>query len=152
MNINIIKTLFSLGVLTFSYSVIANDATLKSESDLVNNAIKSGYQAQRNLAFDYQTGDKKFGGSGIVQKDETKSCAWRKILLIANPEQVDASDPMNERFSCKNLDFKQDEQVWEIVREYLPKIEALKASGGYMVKSEKPTTEDKIEIIDVDAP
>ena len=152
MNINIIRTIFSLGILSFSYNAIANDAPFKSESDLINHAIESGYQAQRNLAFDYQTGDKKFGGSGLVQKDETKSCAWRKILLIANPKQIDASDPMNERFSCKNLDFKQDEQVWEIVHNYLPKIDALKASGGYMVKNEESTTEDTIEIIDVDTP
>lgn len=143
------KNLIIVGLFVFSFNIMAENTTPKNEEDLINSAIKNGYQEQRNLAFDYQTGSTKYGGSGLVAKNETKSCAWRKILLIANPEKTSASDPENERFSCRNLDFKQDEEVWKIVYNYLPMINDAKAKGEYMVKKEDPIS-DEIIIIDVD--
>ncbi|SEL25109.1 hypothetical protein SAMN04487787_108119 [Kosakonia sacchari] len=120
-----------------------------NEDEFIKAAINDGYQVQRNLAFGYQTGNAKAGGYDFIAKNETKSCAWRKILLIANPDKTDSSDPMNERFSCRNLDFKQDEEVWQIVYKYLPMIEDAKSKGEYMVKKEDEAEPGELEIIDV---
>ncbi|KNC89916.1 hypothetical protein [Trabulsiella odontotermitis] len=141
------KNIIFVWLIFFSFSSLAGD--IKSEEDFIKSAIKDGYQAQRNLAFGYQTGDAKTGGYDFISKNETKSCAWRKILLIANPDKVDSSDPMNERFSCRNLDFEQDEEVWKIVYKYLPMIAEAKEKGEYMVEKESVPTPDKLEIIDV---
>lgn len=120
------------------------------EQELINKAIHDGYQAQRNLAFDYQIGGAKYGGSDLIKKDMIKSCAWRKILLVSNPQKIDQSDTGNERFSCDKLDFEQDEKVWKIVHQYLPLINALKEKGLYMVDKEPPIAEkEDLEIIDV---
>lgn len=163
------KNIIISGIILFSFSVIANNSPQKddgesieqvlkgvnasdrfhSEDEFINAAIKDGYQVQRNLAFGYQTGSAKSGGYNFIAKNETKSCAWRKILLIANPDKTDSSDPMNERFSCRNLDFKQDEEVWKIVYKYLPMIEAAKSKGEYMVKKEDESEPGELEIIDV---
>lgn len=146
------KNLIVVVFFAFSFNAIAESSMPKNEEDLINNAIKNGYQAQRNLAFDYQTGSQKYGGSDLVAKNETKSCAWRKILLIANPEKTDNSDTANERFSCRNLDFKQDEEVWKIVYKYLPMINEAKSKGEYMVEKVISNEPSKLEIIDVDNP
>ncbi|HEM7399231.1 hypothetical protein [Citrobacter amalonaticus] len=122
---------------------------IHTEDDFIKAAIKNGYQVQRNLAFGYQTGDSKTGGYDFISKNDTKSCAWRKILLIANPEKTDSSDTANERFSCRNLDFEQDEEVWKIVYKYLPMIAEAKEKGEYMVEKKSEPTPDKLEIIDV---
>lgn len=119
------------------------------EGEFIKNAIKDGYQTQRNLAFGYQTGSSKYGGYDSIPKNMAKSCAWRKIILIANPEKTDSSDPSNERYSCQNLDFKQDEEVWKIVYRYLPEIAKAKANGEYMTESKAAQESDSIEIIDV---
>ncbi|HCB2353208.1 TPA: hypothetical protein MYR53_002196 [Escherichia coli] len=137
-------------LLLLSTSAMAIDETTATETELIKNALKEGYQAQRNLAFFYQTGSAAHGGSDLIAKDETKSCAWRKILLIANPTKTDASDPSNERFSCRNLDFKQDELVWKLVYEYLPQINNLKAKGQYMVTKVDENESGELTIIDVD--
>ncbi|HBS6868262.1 TPA: hypothetical protein MAN78_003523, partial [Klebsiella pneumoniae] len=64
--------------------------------------------------------------------------------------KTDASDTENERFSCRNLDFEQDELVWKIVYKYLPLIDEAKAKGEYMVvKDEPPVSKDDLQIIDV---
>lgn len=146
------KNILMCGLLLSSMNVIAANNTLTFEGKLIQQAIKEGYQVQRNLAFDYQTGSAKFGGSDLIKKDMVKSCAWRKILLISNPEKIDQSDTGNERFSCEKLNFEQDEQVWKIVHQFLPLINNLKQKGQYMVLKDEPLPEkEKLEIIDVDS-
>lgn len=122
---------------------------VKTEDEFIQKAIKDGYQAQRDLAFGYQTGNSKYGGYDFISKNMAKSCAWRKILLIANPDKTDSSDPSNERYSCQNLDFKQDAEVWQIVYRYLPEIAKAKANGEYMTESKSAQKSDNLEIIDV---
>lgn len=163
------KNIIITGIIIFSCSSFAGNTPLKgndesienilkgvndsnpfhSEDEFIKGAIRDGYQVQRNLAFGYQTGNAKTGGYDFISKNETKSCAWRKILLIANPDKADASDPMNERFSCRNLDFKQDEEVWQIVYKYLPMIADAKSKGEYMVQKEDASATGELEIIDV---
>lgn len=133
-----------------SFSVSAGFKPEGNEKEALVEAVKDGYQVQRNLAYNYQIGRGNPGDKDFIPKDETKSCAWRKILLIVNPSKTDASDTENERFSCRNLDFEQDELIWKIVYKYLPLIDEAKAKGEYMVvKDEPPVSKDDLQIIDV---
>lgn len=121
-----------------------------SESKLLEEAIQDGYQTQRNLAFFYQTGRSGLGGNEHIAKDEIKSCAWRKILLFANPKKTDETDAINERESCQNLNQDQDWKVWKIVYHYISLIDAHKSQGKYMVKKDDPLPEGELGIIEVD--
>ncbi|HII3245104.1 hypothetical protein [Enterobacter roggenkampii] len=156
------KYLIAAGFILISFNSMANNGQLKkvnipeqaqksikTENDFISAAIKDGYQTQRNLAFAYQTGSSKTGGYDFIKKNETKSCAWRKILLVSNPDKMNSTDPMNERQSCRNLDFKQDEEVWKIVYRYLPLIDEAKAKGEYMVKKDVEPESNEPIIIDV---
>lgn len=144
------KYIFILGLLLVGLNAEAANKQQDFESNLIHSAISDGYQVQRNLAFDYQTGSKKFGGSDLIKKDMVKSCAWRKILLVSNPDKIDQSDTGNERFSCEKLNFEQDEQVWKIVHQYLPLINELKQKGQYMATKDEPLPrKEELEIIDV---
>lgn len=147
-----IKNIFFYSLLIVNSSAFADSKTIGNESLLIQGALKDGYQAQRNLAFGYKTGKVGSSGASDASKSEVKACAWRKILLIANPNKIDASDPINERADCRNLDFKEDEDVWHIVHQYLPMIDQMKMKGEYMVNhnDEKVKSED-IEIIDIDS-
>ncbi|WP_038906867.1 hypothetical protein [Dickeya oryzae] len=138
-----------LGCITLSASALANFKPEGNEKSAIAEAIKDGYQTQRNLAFNYRTGRGKPGGADYIPKDMVKACAWRKILLISNPGKVDGSDPTNERYECSKLNFKQDEDVWRIVHQYLPLINDAKLKGEYMV--DKETDEPgELQIIDVE--
>ncbi|MGK3122891.1 hypothetical protein ACCY16_02050 [Candidatus Pantoea formicae] len=143
------KKLITASLIFFGMANALASNQPQSEDDFINNAIKDGYQAQRNLAFFYQTGSGNFGGNDYIAKNETKSCAWRKILLFANPGKTDSTDPMNERESCRNLNFEQDEKVWQMVYHYIPLIDAEKAKGNYMVQKDDPTPTGDLGIIDV---
>ncbi|EKN3971071.1 hypothetical protein ACULTK_004459 [Yersinia enterocolitica] len=146
-----IKNIIFYSLLIVNSSAFADSKAVGNESILIQGALKEGYQAQRNLAFGYKSGKVVSTGATDTPKNEVKACAWRKILLIANPNKIDASDPINERADCRNLDFKEDENVWHIVHQYLPMIDQMKVKGKYMAKhdDEKVKSED-IEIIDID--
>ncbi|MCQ4171723.1 hypothetical protein [Hafnia paralvei] len=145
------KHIFYFTLLVVSSSVLAESNIIGDENALIQQATKDGYQAQRNLAFGYKVGKNVPANVGYLQKNAVKACAWRKILLIANPNKIDSSDSMNEREDCRKLDFHEDEKVWHIVHQYLPIIESMKKNGQYMLKSnDKESKDDNLVIIDVD--
>lgn len=135
-------------LVAFSSSTLAGFKPEGNESEAIAEAVKDGYQVQRNLAFNYRMGRGKPGDADYIPKDLVKACAWRKILLVSNPEKVDNSDPMNERHECSKLNFKQDEEVWHIVHEYLPLINDAKSKSEYMVVKEDDEP-GELQIIDV---
>lgn len=133
-----------------SFSAIAGIKPTGNEKEAIQEAIKDGYQVQRNLAYYYRDGRGKVGDIDFIPRDETKSCAWRKILLIANPSKTDSTDPSNERFDCRNLNYENDKLVWKIVYQYLALIDETKKKGEYMVvKEEPPVPKEELQIIDV---
>lgn len=146
------KIIIFYSLLIVSFSTFANSKTVNNESALIQDAVKHGYQVQRNLAFGYKSGKVVPVATKDTSKNKVKACAWRKILLIANPKKIDASDSTNERADCENLDFKEDEDVWHIVHKYLPLIEDMKIRGEYMVKHDDDEVKsENIEIIDIDS-
>lgn len=145
------KKILAICFMIFGVSAHAEFKPAGSESESIKEAVKDGYQVQRNLAYDYDVSRGVKGDANFIPKDRVKACAWRKILLISNPSKIDSSDSSNERYSCEKLDSQQDEQAWHIVHQYLPLINELKQKGQYMIIKEEPELkdEDKI-IIDVD--
>lgn len=138
-------------VILSSESVFAAPISAENESISIEEAVRDGYQAQRDLAYHYSVGHGSKGDGDFIPKSKVNACAWRKILLIANPEKTDASDSSNERHDCGALNFKQDEQVWGIVHKYLPEIHLLKNKGEYMLEKQQETPQDdEVIIIDVD--
>ncbi|MBN1085925.1 hypothetical protein JNO12_14810 [Erwinia aphidicola] len=138
-------------LILFAKSVYAAPISEGNENISIREAVRNGYQAQRNLAYYYSVGHGSKGDRDFIQKSKVNACAWRKILLIANPEKTDASDSSNERHDCGTLNFKQDEQVWGIVHKYLPEIQSSKNKGEYMLEKQQETPQDdEVVIIDVD--
>ncbi|WP_349901279.1 hypothetical protein [Pectobacterium aroidearum] len=147
MKLKTLSTILFCGI-AFSSSALANYKPEGNENAAIAEAIKDGYQVQRNLAFNYSMGRGNQGGTDYIPKDSVKACAWRKILLVSNPEKIDNSDPMNERHDCGKLNFKQDEDVWRVVHKYLPLINNEKSKGEYMVVKENDESVE-LQIIDV---
>lgn len=144
------KRIIIAGVVLFSGGVFADLSSALNENNSIKDAVRNGYQAQRNLAYNYSIGHGAKGGKEFIPKSKVDACAWRKILLIANPDKTDASDPSNERHDCDPLNFTQDEQVWGIVHKYLPEIQLLKNKGEYMLEKQQETPQDD-ELIIIDA-
>ncbi|MCR9031276.1 hypothetical protein NXA99_22285 [Citrobacter amalonaticus] len=101
-------------------------AAPQSEIDAIKKAVESGYQSQRNLAFEYSRGWGKEGDSDYVPKDIVKSCAWRKIIILSNHEKLDVTDYSNESIDCKNVHPMDNEKVWQFVFVGLSLIEQSK--------------------------
>jgi hypothetical protein len=79
-------------------------ATAQSKFDaLYRQAMGKDYQAQRNLAFGYETGDQK------VPVDPLKGCMWRKVILMSGSQRVNQIDIVSHRISCGKL--AQDEEA-----------------------------------------
>ncbi len=60
-------------------------------------AMQRDYQAQRNLAYLYQT-----AALGLL-KDFMKACMWRTVIILSGNKQVDSSDAANHDFACNKL-------------------------------------------------
>ncbi|ECG1391428.1 TPA_asm: hypothetical protein GNB58_003843 [Salmonella enterica subsp. houtenae serovar 45:g,z51:-] len=101
-------------------------AAPQSEIDAIKKAVESGYQSQRNLAFEYSRGWGDAGDSDYVPKDIIKSCAWRKIIVLSNHEKLDVTDYSNESIDCKNVHPVDNEKVWQLVFAGLSLIEQAK--------------------------
>lgn len=134
--------------ITFSSSAFAGFKPEGNESEAIAEAVKDGYQVQRNLAFDYRMGRGKPGDADYIPKDFVKACAWRKILLVSNPDKINDTDSMNERYECGNVRPERDEGVWHIVHKYLPLINDAKSKGEYMVVKEDDEP-GELQVIDV---
>ncbi|SMP80125.1 hypothetical protein SAMN06295970_13413 [Noviherbaspirillum suwonense] len=59
--------------------------------------MRRDYQAQRNLAYSYQT------ASTGLPKDFMKACIWRTVILLSGDKQVDSSDTSNHAYACGKL-------------------------------------------------
>lgn len=90
-----------LAVLAFAVPALASAQSKFDE--LQKKAMAKDYQAQRNLAYGYETGDQK------VPVDRMKGCMWRKVILLSGSQRVDQTDVLNHRVSCGKLDA--DEQA-----------------------------------------
>lgn len=66
-------------------------------SQLEKKAMQRDYQAQRNLAYVYQTG--QLG----APKDFFQACVWRAVIVRSGDSQVDTSDASNLDFACGRL-------------------------------------------------
>ena len=103
-------------VLMIPVSVIAKDAVGEnSEISSIKSAVMDGYQSQRNLAYGYAHGWGTIGDTDYLPKDSVKACAWRKIIILANKDKVDASDYGNESVDCSGVSAEQNERVWSLV-------------------------------------
>ena len=60
-------------------------------------AMKCNYQAMRNLAYAYQTGD--FG----AVKSMEKACVWRAAILMSGSKEVDVTDIDNYEIACSRV-------------------------------------------------
>lgn len=87
------KTIAALIFLTLSVSALA-----ETEGSMLKKAMAGDYQAQRNLAFGYATGDQR------VQVNSMKGCAWRYVILKSGSPRVDESDVSNFKVYCGKLD------------------------------------------------
>lgn len=76
-----------------AFSSFAND----DAADLERKAMRRDYQAQRNLAYSYQT------ASLGLPKDFMKACMWRTVIILSGDKQVDRSDASNHDFACNKL-------------------------------------------------
>ncbi|MBG6246697.1 hypothetical protein CS369_21845 [Candidatus Symbiopectobacterium sp. 'North America'] len=132
----------------FSSSTLAGFKPEGNESEAIAEAVKDGYQVQRNLAFNYRMGRGKPGDADYIPKDFVKACAWRKILLVSNPDKINDTDSMNERYECGEVKREQDVDVWRTVHKYLPLINNAKSKGEYMVVKEDDEP-GELQIIDV---
>ena len=103
-------------VLMIPVSVIAKDAVGEnSEISSIKSAVMDGYQSQRNLAYGYAHGWGTIGDTDYLPKDSVKACAWRKIIILANKDKVDASDYGNESVDCSSVSAEENERVWSLV-------------------------------------
>ncbi|EFG7849485.1 hypothetical protein EYD79_00940 [Shigella sonnei] len=143
-----VKSALCCSLMLFSISAFAEFRPAGNEVESISEAIRDGYQVQRNLAFQYREGRGK--GVNYLPKDRVKACAWRKILLIANPDKINDLDADSERSDCGGLEVAQDYQVWLLVHQYLPAIEKMKQEGKYMLpKPDAPISAEPI-IVDVE--
>ena len=84
--------IFSLSFFT-AFNVFATNEA----ADLERKAMRRDYQAQRNLAYSYQT------ASLGLPKDFMKACMWRTVIILSGDKQVDSSDASNHDFACSKL-------------------------------------------------
>jgi hypothetical protein len=66
-------------------------------SQLEHKAMQRDYQAQRNLAYAYQTGQLD------APKDFFQACVWRTVIVRSGDQNVDTSDASNLDFACGRL-------------------------------------------------
>lgn len=66
-------------------------------AEMERKAMHRDYQAQRNLAYSYQT------ASLGLPKDLMKACMWRTVIILSGDKQVDSSDASNHDFACRKL-------------------------------------------------
>ncbi|NHQ81558.1 hypothetical protein HA051_08220 [Chromobacterium vaccinii] len=78
---------------------------------LTKKALKGSYQAQRNLAYEYQH------GRGSAPYDPPRACAWRGIIMASGSPKVDESDQSNLELACGRLTPAQKEQAARIFSE-----------------------------------
>ena len=84
--------IFALSFLT-ACNAFANDEAVELE----RKAMRRDYQAQRNLAYSYQT------ASLGLPKNFMKACMWRTVIILSGDMQVDSTDASNHDFACKKL-------------------------------------------------
>lgn len=66
-------------------------------AELQRMAERGDYQAQRNLAYSYQT-----AALGLP-KDFQRACMWRTVIVRSGDVQVDSSDTSNLDYACGKL-------------------------------------------------
>lgn len=66
-------------------------------AELQRKAARGDYQAQRNLAYSYQTA--VLG----LPKDFMQACMWRTVIVQSGDAQVDSSDASNLDYVCGKL-------------------------------------------------
>lgn len=92
-----------------------------TESELFKKSLKGDYQAQRNLAYSYQSGWGSPSDKDYIKPDPIQACAWRKVILLTNPNKSDLTDYANESNECKKVQATDNVKVWSDVRKILAK-------------------------------
>lgn len=77
-----------------SENIRINDGEQRKK-EILKSALSGNYQAQRNAAYGYATGD---GGSIY---DPIKACGWYMIVIVSKHKQVDSTDVNNYKLFCE---------------------------------------------------
>lgn len=85
-------------VLFCSLAMLGTHAVAEEDfRSLEKKAMNRDYQAQRNLAYVYQTGE--LG----APKDFWQACVWRTVIVHSGDASVDRSDASNLDYACNKL-------------------------------------------------
>lgn len=69
-------------------------AYAQTEDELKSKALSGDYQAQRNLAYGFATGDQG------IKIDHAAACAWYLLILRSDSSRLDVSDVGNVATHC----------------------------------------------------
>jgi hypothetical protein len=87
--------------------LLSNFSYAQTEGDLKSKALNGDYQAQRNLAYGYATGDQK------IKKNHSLACSWYLLILRSDSPKINSSDIGNVATYCDPFkpDFGFDERL-----------------------------------------
>ena len=83
---------------------------------LTEKALRGDYQAQRNLAYRYSTGD------AVVAKNPVEGCAWREVVMLSGHPQAIAGDASNRDVECGRLASSERELATQKAKRYFEAV------------------------------
>lgn len=78
-------------------------ATANDYSATLRQALAGDYQARRNMAFCFRTGDDGFTCRGWPKPQPIEACAWRAVVVFSGDGKVDSLDTTALKIDCGKL-------------------------------------------------